>query len=163
MIKIERKTLSLVLTVPLLVLLCLPILGVTSILLMTPIFLYFLISTLFHIRKGLKHFFLKNLGCGISLIVLFSGHNFYKNLAVDKMLETSKAVKHFKTTYSRYPNSLEELKPEDFKDGENSYYSVTSGRPKYRFTDEPILWVEIIPPFGRVFYDFEKNEEFFLD
>lgn len=90
--------------------------------------------------------------CSISI-----GYALHRYLNVKKYYVYVQKVKDHKTKTGVYPDTLTD---------EGPYYSLSGNKVRYRNFrkgENPLLWIEVVPPFGRIFYNFETNTETYLD
>ncbi len=82
------------------------------------------------------------------------------------------ALKQYKAKYRHYPNTLRELTPEFLPSVPIAKYSLTfndfrywrrSGETEGLTADSATLYYVVLPPFGRLTYDFEKDRWNYID
>lgn len=103
---------------------------------------------------------LRNIGVYVTGCVLVLVYNSVNNDIANERAETVvKAIKAYHAKYQRYPETLTEIAPEFIAEIPRAKYTVLSGDFRYQpLGGKPMLYYQVMPPFGTRMYSFDSGE-----
>lgn len=143
--------------------------GVVSLFVVLLVLVVFLPRALWALRNNRGLFRERMVKAGIYLlaaVAVFGANTMQNRMADRRAIRLGNACLAYRAKYNHYPHRLDELVPEFIPSVPAAKYTLSSSPFFYASRpngDEPMLFYQALPPFGRRFYHMETGAWGYLD